>query len=53
MTLRREDRLRRLLAASVETLEESLAVQRETLRHAESIDRKTGPTAPQAPVATR
>lgn len=42
---------RRLLATQIEALgilRESLAIQRQTLQHAESIDRKTGGTAPPA-----
>jgi hypothetical protein len=52
---RMEGMTRQLLDAQLEALailEESLAIQRETLRHAESLDRKTGPSVPRAPVST-
>jgi hypothetical protein len=50
-TLRVERMTRRVLATQVralEILEESLTIQRETERHAESLDRKTGPSPPAA-----
>ena len=48
-----EGMTRRLLSAQLDALailKESLAIQRETLRHAESLDRKTGPSASPPPV---
>jgi hypothetical protein len=48
-----EGMTRRLLAAQLEALtilEQSLAIQQQTLRHAESLDRKTGPPVSQPPV---
>jgi hypothetical protein len=44
---------RRLLSAQLEALgilKRSLAIQRETLRHAESLDRKTGPSTAPSPL---
>jgi hypothetical protein len=49
-----EGMTRRLLSAQLDALgilKQSLAIQRETLRHAESLDRKTGPSASQPPVS--
>jgi hypothetical protein len=50
-----EGAARELLSAqrdALAILKESLTIQRETLRHAESLDRKTGPTAPDPPAST-
>jgi hypothetical protein len=50
-----EGMTRQLLSAQLDALailKQSLAIQRETLRHAESLDRKTGPSASPPPVTT-
>jgi hypothetical protein len=50
--VRLEGMTRQILATQVESLrilEQSLEIQRETERHAESLDRKTGPTVAPTP----